>query len=72
MKRLLDDLIKNNAKLKKKEYESRVVAYIRKKYSQNDELSILRQKENKPEEFAEYNAFCEQCKAQAKLDILKE
>ena len=36
---------------------------IRKKYSVSDELAILRQRDTKPEEFAEYNAYCEKVKA---------
>ena len=36
---------------------------IRKKYTLSHELSILRQKEVKPEEFAEYNTYAEECKA---------
>ena len=45
-------------------YEERVVMRIRNKYSVNDELALLRQKETKPEEFAEYNAFVEKIKAE--------
>ena len=43
-------------------YEERVVSRIREKYSVDDELAILRQRETKPEEFAEYNTFVEQIK----------
>ena len=43
-------------------YEQRVVNRIREKYSIDDELSIQRQRNEKPEEFAEYYAFCEQIK----------
>jgi hypothetical protein len=39
---------------------------IRKKYSESAEFAILRQKEEKPEEYAEYYAYCEQCKAYVK------
>ena len=49
-----------------KTYEQKVVQLIRKKYSINDELAILRQKDTKPEEFAEYNAYCEECKTKVK------
>lgn len=38
-------------------------ALIRERYSISDELAILRQRDTKPEEFAEYNAFVEECKA---------
>ena len=45
-------------------YEQRVVNRIREKYSVDDELAILRQRDSKPEEFAEYNAFVEKVKAE--------
>ncbi len=45
-------------------YEQRVVDRIREFYSVDDELAILRQRDTKPEEFAEYNAFVEKIKAE--------
>ena len=48
------------------EYENRIVTLIRKKYSINQELAILRQRDAKPQEFAEYNEYVEQCKRQVK------
>ena len=45
-------------------YEQRVVDRIRAVYSIDDELAILRQRDSKPEEFAEYNAFVEKVKAE--------
>lgn len=48
------------------DYENKIVALIRKKYNVNQELAILRQRDTKPEEFAEYNAYVEQCKVQVK------
>ncbi len=45
-------------------YEQRVVDRIRSVYSIDDELAILRQRDTKPDEFAEYNAFVEQIKAE--------
>lgn len=50
-------------------YESEIIKRIRKKYSINQELAILRQRDTKPEEFAEYNAFVEQCKSEVKKEI---
>lgn len=47
-------------------YEERVANAIRERYSIDDELAILRQRDTKQDEFAEYNAFCEECKRQAK------
>ncbi len=45
-------------------YQERVVNRIREVYSVDDELAILRQRDTKPEEFAEYNAFVEKIKAE--------
>ena len=47
-------------------YESEIVRRIRKRYTVNQELAILRQRDTKPEEYAEYNAFVEACKAEVK------
>ena len=51
------------------EYENKIVALIRKKYNINQELAILRQREVKPQEFAEYNEYVEQCKEQVKNEL---
>ncbi len=50
-------------------YEERVVQLIRERYDLDAELAILRQRDSKPEEFAEYNAYCEECKIQAKEEL---
>ena len=47
-------------------YEKRVVNRVREVYSVDDELAILRQRDTKPEEFAEYNAFVERVKVEEK------
>lgn len=47
-------------------YEERVEILIRQRYSISAEFAILRQRDTKPEEFAEYNSYAEQCKAKAK------
>lgn len=46
------------------EYKERIVSRIRAVYSIDDEIAILRQRDTKPEEFAAYNAFVEQIKAE--------
>lgn len=51
------------------DYPQLVENKIRTKYSVSAELAILRQRDTKPEEFAEYNAFCELCKAEAKNEL---
>lgn len=48
------------------EYENAVNAKIRERYTLSQELSILRQRDSKPEEYNAYNAYCEACKAEAK------
>ena len=62
----------NARKLKEKEreakleYENLIVQKIRAKYSLNEELAILRQRDIKLEEFKEYNIYVEQCKKEVK------
>ena len=63
---------KYNARKQKQdndEYENKVVTLIRKKYNVNQELAILRQRDAKPEEFAEYNEYVENCKAKVKSEL---
>jgi hypothetical protein len=43
-------------------YEQKVSCLIRERYTQDEEFALLRQRDSKPEEFAEYNAYCEECK----------
>jgi hypothetical protein len=50
-------------------YESEIIRRIRKRYTVNQELAILRQRESKSHEFAEYNAFVEKCKADVKEEL---
>ena len=45
-------------------YEQRVVNRIRERYSIDDELAILRQRDTKPDEFAAYNDFVEGIKSE--------
>ena len=65
----------NNWKLAKKNgaideiYEREIVNRIRKKYSINQELAILRQRDTKPSEFEEYNAFVEQIKSDIREEV---
>lgn len=47
-------------------YERTVEKLIRDRYSLSAELAILRQRDSKPEEFAEYNSYAEECKRKAK------
>ena len=68
MNDVLKAILEKNDKLSDM-YGQRVTELIRTKYDLNAELAILRQRDEKPEEFAEYNAFAEDCKAQAKKEI---
>lgn len=53
-------------------YKAAVERLIRERYTVADELGILRQRDTKPQEFAEYNAYAEQCKAQAKAQLAEQ
>jgi hypothetical protein len=48
------------------DYDEAVNTEIRKRYSESQEFAILRQKEEKPEEYQEYYNYCEECKAYVK------
>jgi hypothetical protein len=50
-------------------YGELVEQLIRERYTLGAELAILRQRDTKPEEFAEYNAYAEKCKTQAKEQL---
>lgn len=72
MNKLVNKLIRDNQEIKKQQYESLVVAEIRKKYSQNEENAILRKKlaglDNG--EFEVYNTYVEYCKTKIR-ELLK-
>jgi hypothetical protein len=51
-------------------YETLVSAIIRMKYTVDAELAIQRQRELKPDNFAEYDDFCEEVKAMVKNDLM--
>lgn len=44
-------------------YDDAVDAEIRKRYTVSQEFAILRQRDEKPEEYYAYYAYCEECKA---------
>lgn len=50
-------------------YETSIIRKIRRKYSLNQELAILRQRDSKAFEFEEYNAYVEACKAEVKQEL---
>lgn len=51
-------------------YDELVEMLIHRKYSYGKELSLQRQRYEKPNEFAEYYNYCELCKTEAK-NLLK-
>lgn len=51
------------------DYDDRVDALIRSRYSLSNELAILRQRKENPQEFEAYNAYCEGCKIRVKNNI---
>lgn len=61
------ELIKQNKD--KVVYKQLIVSKIRSIYSIDDEIAIIRQKEQKPEEYQEYYNFVEQCKIEAKNEL---
>lgn len=48
------------------DYDAEVNRLIRQKYTASQEFAILRQRDEKPDEFAEYNDYCEWCKSEIK------
>lgn len=48
------------------DYDTAVEAEIAKRYTIGQELAIQRQKDEKPEEYQAYYAYCEECKAYVK------
>lgn len=56
-------------KRKEQKYTSLVERYIRERYSLSAELAILRQRDTKTGEFAEYFTYAEECKIRAKAEV---
>lgn len=50
-------------------YETEIIRKVRERYSLNQELAILRQRDTKPAEFAKYNDYVEQCKTEVKAEL---
>ncbi len=53
----------------RRRYSERVEALVAERYSVQAELALLRQRQAKAGEFAEYDAFVERCKAQARAEL---
>ena len=65
---MIDELVLMNIS-KDKLYGARVSELIRELYSLDAELAILRQRDEKQDEYQAYFAFCEECKAKARKEI---
>lgn len=50
-------------------YPTLVTELLRRAYPLDAELAILRQRDEKPEQFAAYNAYAEQCKREARQTL---
>ena len=48
------------------DYDEAVNEMIRERYTASQEFAILRQKEEKPQEYQAYYDYCEECKAYVK------
>lgn len=57
------------ARYNQQRYENLVESKIRERYTLSQELAILRQREEKADEYAIYYAYCEQCKIEAKSEL---
>lgn len=53
------------------DYGEAINEEIRKKYTESEEFAILRQKDEKPQEYAEYYEYCERCKTYVKKQKAK-
>ena len=68
---MIDKLVLKNIS-KDRLYPNLVSRLIRERYSIDDEMAILRQRDTKPDEYEVYNAFCEECKAKARKEIYSQ
>ena len=72
---MVDERIKNILSEKNEVMKKRKGDLIREKiarrYSYADELAIQRRKDVRPQEFEEYNAYCEDCIAEAEAELLQ-
>lgn len=58
--------------LKEREYGIAVERLIRERYSVADEIALIRQQKEKPNEWETYNSFCEECKTKARQKLKGE
>ena len=63
------------AKLNGKEsqlYDKLTLKFIRQRYSLSQELALNRQQSKKPEQWQEFDDYCEECKSRARLLVYGE
>lgn len=63
---ILVEVEEQNGALPQISYDELVEQLIHERYTIGQEIARLRQKDTKPDEFAEYNAYAEECKLKAK------
>ena len=68
---MIDKLVLKNIS-KDRLYPNLVSRLIRERYSVDDEMAILRQRDEKPDEYQAYFAFCEECKTKARAEIYSQ
>ena len=68
---MIDKLVLKNIS-KDRLYPNLVSRLIRERYSIDDEMAILRQRDEKPDEYQAYFTFCEECKAKARVEIYSQ
>ncbi len=71
MKAYQIELIKRNGTAER-HYPRLVTEKLRERYTIDEELAILRQRDEKPEEFARYYEYAEACKREAREILMLE
>ena len=67
--KLLKANFKKHPEAVRKAYEHLVEVKVKERYTLRQEIAIIRQRDRKPEEFAAYDAYVEQCKKDLKQQI---
>ena len=67
--KLLKANLKKHPEAVRKAYEHLVEVKVKERYTLRQEIAIIRQRDRKPEEFAVYDAYVEQCKKDLKQQI---
>jgi hypothetical protein len=65
----LEENAEYNSMIIEPDYKESIISAIRERYSVDDELAILRQRDTKPDEFSEYFNFVESIKQNLKENI---